>query len=282
MPFKFIRFFAKSGAPRNDPPGPPHEDDIRTNLTIVHTSPEPEIDLVAVHGWKGHPQDSWTSASGVNWLRDVLPRDMPNINVYSWGYSFPDSSCAGREPSTHVLSQKLVSDLWQHREDSKTHERPLIFIAHSAGGSIVKSALLYSGSHPDERFHEVKRSTCGVLYMGTPEMDARLEGLESYLANSGGAHAADDAYFKEASWLLLTLRQYEGIRQDFRTVYGHEQGPDSVRTHIEGTQTARHLYLNTTHDEMNKFDSAFDSRYEQVRDGFVWIAQGIRKHDLPS
>ncbi|PYH86249.1 hypothetical protein BO82DRAFT_249744, partial [Aspergillus uvarum CBS 121591] len=193
------------------------------------------VSLIAVHGWKGHLQDSWSSASGVNWLRDVLPQDTPNINIYSWGYSSTDTSCAGKEPLMQVISQKLVSDLWQHREGSKTHQRPLIFVAHSAGGSIVKSvygeagfqphsrqALLYSASHPDGKLREVKRSTCGILYMGTPEMDARLEGLESYLANSGGAHAADDAYFKEAAWLLHTLRQYEGISRDLRTVYGHE------------------------------------------------------------
>ncbi|OJJ94784.1 hypothetical protein ASPACDRAFT_127951 [Aspergillus aculeatus ATCC 16872] len=298
MPFKCIRFFARSEAPRNvrfpdrpdlifsdceqDSPGPPQEDDIRTNLTIVHTAAEPEIDLVAVHGWKGHPQASWTSASGVNWLRDMLAQDMPKLNIHSWGYSSPDSSCAGREPSMQALSQKLVSDLWQHRENSKTHELPLVFIAHSAGGSIVKGALLYSASHPDEKFHGVKRSTCGVLYMGTPELDARLEGLASYLAISGGAHAADDAYFKEASWLLHTLRGYEGISQDFRTVYGHEQGANSVQTHVEGTRTARHIYLNTTHDEMNKYDSALDPGYENVRESVIWIAQGIRKDELPS
>ncbi|PYI26440.1 hypothetical protein BP00DRAFT_430363, partial [Aspergillus indologenus CBS 114.80] len=233
MPFRCIRFFVKCEAPRNDSPRSTQEEGIKTRLTIVHTSLDPEIDLVAVHGWKGHPHDSWTSASGVNWLRDVLPQDTPNISFYSWGYSSTDTSCAGKEPLMQVLSQKLVSDLWQHRAGSKTHQRPLIFVAHSAGGSIVKGALLYSASHPDGNFHAVKRSTCGVLYMGTPEMDARLEGLESYLDNSGGAHAADDAYFEEASWLLHTLRRYEEISRDFRTVYGHEHGPDHGQTHLE-------------------------------------------------
>ena len=40
-----------------------------------------------MHGLNGHREKSWTdSRSGILWLRDLLPHQLPNARVLTFGY----------------------------------------------------------------------------------------------------------------------------------------------------------------------------------------------------
>jgi len=43
--------------------------------------------LVAVHGIKGHPYNTWTHPNGEKWLEDYLPKDLPNTRIMTFGYN---------------------------------------------------------------------------------------------------------------------------------------------------------------------------------------------------
>jgi hypothetical protein len=82
-----------------------------------HVHSLPDCSIVAIHGLNGHREKTWTTSSGVNWLRDLLPRDLPNARLLSWGYD------ANTQNSSRVSSQYLydhgrglVSDLCLYRE----------------------------------------------------------------------------------------------------------------------------------------------------------------------
>lgn len=45
------------------------------------------VDIVAVHGITGDAFDTWTDPNGKLWLRDFLPKDLPGIRVFSFGYA---------------------------------------------------------------------------------------------------------------------------------------------------------------------------------------------------
>jgi hypothetical protein len=38
------------------------------------------------NGLNGHCEKTWTTDNGANWLRDLLPHDLPNARILSWGY----------------------------------------------------------------------------------------------------------------------------------------------------------------------------------------------------
>lgn len=114
--------------------------------------------IIAVHGLNGHRERSWTAANGTNWLRDLLPTDMPGIRVASWGWKLATTADSPGTTSQQLAAEKLVLDLWKLRSATnvcltlipnrlrqanagifQTSNRPIIFIAHSAGGLIVKS-----------------------------------------------------------------------------------------------------------------------------------------------
>ncbi|OCK96149.1 uncharacterized protein K441DRAFT_657484 [Cenococcum geophilum 1.58] len=55
-------------------------------LQVVTEGIDPIVDIIAVHGLNGHRDETWTAGNGVNWLRDLLPQDLPNARIMAWGY----------------------------------------------------------------------------------------------------------------------------------------------------------------------------------------------------
>lgn len=77
------------------------------------------------------------------WLRDLLPESIPRARVWTWGYDSRTHTKSHRDYlATKTLydhGRGLVSDLDGARRESNSHQRPIIFIAHSLGGIVVKS-----------------------------------------------------------------------------------------------------------------------------------------------
>lgn len=44
------------------------------------------VDIVAVHGITGDAYGTWTHDNGIMWLRDLIPKDLPGVRVFSYGY----------------------------------------------------------------------------------------------------------------------------------------------------------------------------------------------------
>jgi pimeloyl-ACP methyl ester carboxylesterase len=97
-------------------------------------------DIVAVHGLGGDYERSWTSSGRtlkVLWLRDLLPFDLPNSRVFSFGYDGPYfKKTVLSSFSEHA--QTLLQYLSQQRAFKAFRSRPIIFVAHSMGGVVVK------------------------------------------------------------------------------------------------------------------------------------------------
>lgn len=87
---------------------------------IVHLSFDHSI--VAVHGLNGHREKTWT-VDTVNWLRDLLPSDVPHARILSWGYNastHSTSQISGQYLYDHART--LISDLCLKRRLTKVLE----------------------------------------------------------------------------------------------------------------------------------------------------------------
>ncbi|KAH8723188.1 hypothetical protein GQ44DRAFT_741145 [Phaeosphaeriaceae sp. PMI808] len=85
-------------------------------LKVVAEGEQPVVDIVAVHGLNGHRDETWTAANGTHWLRDLLPKDIPNARIFCWGY---DANTHGKRVSHQFLhdhAEQLVSDLCLRRK----------------------------------------------------------------------------------------------------------------------------------------------------------------------
>lgn len=100
-----------------------------------------------IHGLQGHPEKTWTYSNEKKkakcfWPRDLLNRDFPNARVLMYGY---DSNLTNTLKKLHKPINQ--AGIWNHadsflleleRERQDAPKRPLIFLAHSLGGIILK------------------------------------------------------------------------------------------------------------------------------------------------
>ncbi len=133
-------------------------------------------DLVFVHGLGGHPLDTWAKLTHDSskskghgdlrpkkfkldkkpkepdqpeslcyWPFDLVRRDFPNLRVMRYGYDTGPTDCHGGRTSGTTISQygtQLLGRVADARIECEA--RPLVFVAHSFGGILVKDALYES------------------------------------------------------------------------------------------------------------------------------------------
>ncbi|KIY00888.1 uncharacterized protein Z520_03554 [Fonsecaea multimorphosa CBS 102226] len=124
-------------------------------------STEGVVDVVAVHGLS--PQAS-------SWLSLSLPRHLPEARIFSYGYDFElrDIDLVNKK------ARHLLEAISQARSADNTSDRPVVFIAHSLGGLVVKQALICSQALSDDpvfpkwQARNLTRHTRGIVFVGTP------------------------------------------------------------------------------------------------------------------
>jgi hypothetical protein len=227
-----------------------------------------QLSIVAVHGRNGHYEKTWTAGNGVNSvnrLRDLLPHDLPNARIFSWGYDVNTHS-SSRVSCQYLFdhARTLVSDLCVEgqitevrskytRHQTKvnlgqTSMRPIVFLAHSLGGIIVKSvgdigqgtltldwhtqALIHSdaaGRGVLEEHRSIKLLTYGIIFMGTPHQGGSGVALGKLMVNVASVFIAADEgllqHLERDSKRLQQqqLGQYGPISGDFVTKFAFEE-----------------------------------------------------------
>ncbi|MCJ1245334.1 hypothetical protein MMC30_002538 [Trapelia coarctata] len=153
------------------------------------------IDIVFVHGLEGHPEKTWTypppttnkkrffrSFSGdlpsrsqqetIFWPYDLLSKDpdLARARILTWGYdTLIISEFFGTSDQQNISQHgnNLMVALQQERKNDPT--RPLLFVAHSLGGILVKVALENSkNSTHQPQYLPIYSSTKGIIFLGTP------------------------------------------------------------------------------------------------------------------
>ena len=100
--------------------------------------------MVAVHGLNGHWERTWTHSNGKLWLRDFLPSRLRDagINVRVMSYGFDSRMAFSRNVGSIKFQALTLLDALKTKRTLQTEEmRPLILVAHSTGGMIVKKVI---------------------------------------------------------------------------------------------------------------------------------------------
>ncbi|KAI1642878.1 uncharacterized protein F4817DRAFT_276203 [Daldinia loculata] len=112
---------------------------------LISLSPDAKfVDIIAVHGLGGGWRTTWSSNNSEDsaiWLRDRLPEVLARINVRprirAFGY---DASFVFTSSTSDLEScaQDLLTRIHLARQTEEEKQAPIIFIAHSLGGLLVK------------------------------------------------------------------------------------------------------------------------------------------------
>jgi len=116
------------------------------------------LSIVAIHGLNGHRENAWTSKNGTMWLKDLLPEDIPSARILTYGFDADTRSFT--QTSTQNIfrhAETFVGDLSQVRRENPEvstvsrlcsllfnlgGQRPIIFVAHSLGGIVLKEVSM--------------------------------------------------------------------------------------------------------------------------------------------
>lgn len=174
-------------------------------LRLLHSSPEPLIDVIFVHGLRGGSVKTWRKGSDPRsfWPKLWLPLEagLGNANVHSFGYESDWASTKSSILSIHDFGQSLLEEMRNSpylREDSHVSQfapplpqcvafltvllqRPILLIGHSMGGLVIKKAFILGRDVPE--FHQ--RIRC-IFFLATPHRGSDYAALlNNILAVSG-------------------------------------------------------------------------------------------------
>ncbi|KAK4075698.1 hypothetical protein Trihar35433_2258 [Trichoderma harzianum] len=113
------------------------------------------------------PEGNTTLLNPIFWPADLLPKECPNSRILTFGYDSKITKyTAGSVNQNSILSHG--KDLLFALRRERDFDRPLVFVAHSLGGIVVKEMLAQSSSSPETDFRNIVESTAMVVFLGTP------------------------------------------------------------------------------------------------------------------
>ncbi|OKL55592.1 hypothetical protein UA08_09132 [Talaromyces atroroseus] len=160
---------------------------LETGLSVIYDPPNEapiaEYSLFVVIRFT-----NWNGTEGVFWPQDLLRHDCDRARILTWGYDSHVTKGYESANKNNVFAhaKNLLANLKRDRPEG----RPIIFVAHSLGGILVKEVLRRSNESTQDIVVDIVRSTSAVVFLGTP--------------HRGSSKAADigQAFRQAASTLL--------------------------------------------------------------------------------
>ncbi|PMD64586.1 uncharacterized protein K444DRAFT_583031 [Hyaloscypha bicolor E] len=154
-----------------------------TSFTTLYDGSEKDgkdaiVDIIFVHGLGGNPETTWSTSKPSHetfWPAEFLLAAFPCTRILTWGYDSKVTlffSGSVDQGSYYSHTKDLLYDVNDIRA---TNSRPIVWIAHSLGGIIVKEALLRAQSGlGDNSLKDIYDSTKQVLFLGTPHRGSSM------------------------------------------------------------------------------------------------------------
>ena len=155
----------------------PRNENLLDGIFILHPNTrqncEPDVDVIFIHGINGSPFHTWREKNSTNqglgtlcWPKDWLPNDLPNIRVLAVHYNTKLSewslTCPVEKQKYSLDNQSL--EIKEKLVKCGVGERPIIWVAHSMGGLIVKKILISPNNN------QIVDSTKGALFYSVPHL----------------------------------------------------------------------------------------------------------------
>lgn len=224
-----------------------------------------KVDIVLVHGINGHPFHTWTSEKEKTfWPAQLLPPFVEEAKARVLVYGYDADTVSSTEEIAHSdtpfdrhrppkyltlrqglgqdrihnHAEHLVATLWANRSRRHATDHPIVFVAHSLGGIVVKRALIHSsgkkGQHT-EHLRSIALSTYGILFLGTPHLGYETTKWASWSNDVSSITRKDvsqarllEALKPNSETLQNIDRQFVELASDFHIFYFHEMKPTKM------------------------------------------------------
>ena len=229
--------------------------------------------IVAVHGLEGHYRSTWADeATQICWLQhpQFLPSHVPNARVMSYYY---DAKILSKSVSdVKDVARGLIANLRAKRVSVEEKTRPIIFIAHSLGGIVVKKVSLRHLSFDAKTYvalkvivvthmehNELHKTIKAAIFFSVPHKGSLTAYLGTIVANA--AHVTSLGFRGNARF-TRDLRPQSSELEDLSDAFDYHSRGLILRTFYETERTGNSVVSTNTSDSTNSILSLF-SRLSQ-------------------
>ncbi|KXZ55505.1 hypothetical protein GPECTOR_2g1054 [Gonium pectorale] len=180
----------------------------------------PTVDVVFVHGIRGGPFITWRKAGVMTrgsaashmersacWPSAMLAEDFPGARLLSVEYLAPVSAWEGESLPLEDNVSRVMGQL--AAAGVGTGQRPVVFVAHSMGGLLVKEMIARSMDAAEQGapHASLAASVRGIVFYGTPHFGNNMAAMGWKLRHVPGALPAPSLARLTPGPHLLSLNQ---------------------------------------------------------------------------
>lgn len=189
-------------------------------LIKICGSADAAIDIIFVHGLTGDPKTTWSCLVDDSFWPQWLHDDLNRVSIYTFGY--PASIFAKWAKKEMDIFERAANTL-EVMAGMGLGQRPIVFVAHSLGGLLVKILLRKAIDSSDSDFKRIEASTRLVFFLSTPHTGSSLASVINVLPGKSShiALLANDTGFLED--LKGSYKKLTENRSDISTVAYYEK-----------------------------------------------------------
>lgn len=214
------------------------------------------VDCVAISGLASHPFGSWKHrepGSDFMWLRDRLPQDVPQLRSLIYGYDtklFKSHSFQDLDD----IAWSFIASLKELRR-SLPPTKPLIFLAHSLGGIVLKRALVLLALEGNDEEKMILESVKGLVFFGVPHRGMEISHFLAMVARQPNEDLISRALSPDSALLPELDKQFSEIalRIDPNIRFVYETAESQM---TEQTSTGKWVRSETSYAVLVNKDSA--------------------------
>ncbi|VBB81412.1 Putative protein of unknown function [Podospora comata] len=130
----------------------------------------------------------------VFWPLDFLPQSCPIARIFTWGYHtlVVDKKPLRLQGDIFAHASEFLFELATARAAFGAQARPLVFVAHSTGGIILKEILRLADIERDGPLKDVLFSTSAVVFLASPHRATEHASLGDAVASMGSVTLSVD------------------------------------------------------------------------------------------
>lgn len=231
-----------------------------------------------------------SQSPNIFWPEQYLASDIPQTRVWTYGYNADVIGGLFQANNKNSVSQH-GRDLAVRLERELEDDKPIVFIVHSLGGIVLKSAIY--------RSEKICERTKLIIFLGTPHRGSGYAGW-GQIASNLARLALQDSNKKILQTLEVNSEVLDNIHEEFKTImskrrikvhsFQEGQGISGMKGMDEKVvddfssklDLPRELEtvegIDANHMQMARYSSREDEGYRAIRG----VLKGTIQHDLES
>ncbi|KAI1804854.1 hypothetical protein F4811DRAFT_561451 [Daldinia bambusicola] len=169
-----------------------------------------QYDCIAISGLASHPFGSWQvhgRDKSFMWIRDELPQFHPTVRFILYGYDtklYESTSFQRVTDLANSFVNVLQADGW-----TSPTAKPLLFLAHSLGGVLLKQAFLML-IRAGQQQASISNLIAGAIFFGVPSRGLDINDVFTMLGDQSNRDALVSEISMESDYLSRLERQFAG------------------------------------------------------------------------